>query len=836
MATSTKLMVCVHGHFYQPPRENPWLEDLEREPTAAPHHNWNSRIAEECYTPNAWARVLDKDGRVVRLYDNYTRLSFNVGPTLVTWLARHSPETLDAMIAADRESVVRLGQGNAIAQVYNHMIMPLCSARDAVTQVRWGLTSFARTFSRRARGMWLAETAVDDRTLDVLAAEGVDFTILSPFQATRFRVDGGDWTDCAHGSIPSGRAYRYTTANGRTIALFFYDGGIARGIAFESLLRDAAHLVGAFDRAWEARTAQPGEPWLVHTATDGESYGHHSRFGEMALAAAWARLDQREDVEVVNYATFLDLAGCRGDVELLPVSAWSCSHGVGRWERDCGCRLNPQPTWNQRWRTGLRIALNALRDGLATAFERETKGLLLDPWQARDASIALVETQWADAVAVDAFLQAHASKPLSRSERRRVLVLLEMQRCSLLMFTSCGWFFDDVAGQETVILLRYAARALSLLRALDEDDADRLQGAFELALAQTESNVRRSDGRPRTGRDVFRDEALTAAIGPDRIAVSLALTCATGSPAPVRTAAWRIVEHEEAALDDKSQPCVVGRVGLVDVRVDDRHDIGFVVVDFGGIDLRGVLVPPVRLDALHAALASAVDASELSRVLDDAVDAGGRGFSMRDAPLDLRNTIAERALARRVAVTDAVLSELLLSERGLLRSVVAMGGVLPSSLKSLLAHALSHRARTIVDELVSAEGSIAPLIRRLQTVMTDAASFGVTLDVDATVRFLEGAAATQVVRVLGANSHAEQEATLQRAIRLCSVLEPIAGDRPLLRLVKAASALSMAGRAERVVPAQRALLPLLNRVCRSAFPLESAAGRASSDGAVSVRR
>ena len=819
MTASTKRMVCLHGHFYQPPRENPWLEDLEREPTAAPHHNWNSRIAEECYTPNAWARILDGQGRVVRLYDNYTRLSFNVGPTLVSWLARHSPETLDAMVAADRASVSRLGQGNAIAQVYNHMILPLCNERDAATQVRWGLRSFERTFQRRARGMWLAETAVDAPTLDLLAAEGVEFTILSPFQARRYRVDGGDWADCADGSVPTGRAYRYTTKSGRSIALFFYDGNLARGIAFEHLLRDAGNLVGAIDRSWATRSGDHDEPWLVHTATDGESYGHHARFGEMALAAAWARLDERDDVEVVNYATFLERAGCRGDVEILPVSAWSCAHGVGRWERDCGCRMNPQPTWNQRWRAGLRQSLNTLRDGLAEAFEREAKGLLADPWRARDAAIDVVETLWADTGAIEDLLRVEAVAPLSPVERRRVLTLLEMQRCALLMFTSCGWFFDDLAGQESVILLRYAARALSLLRELNVDDAERLRAAFEDGLSLAESNIRVGDGRTRTGRDIFREEAMTAAIGPDRIAVSLALTCATGSPAPVRTAAWRIVEHEEAAIDDKSRPCVVGRVGLVDVRVDDRRDLAFAVVDFGGVDLRGALVALPMLEALKKALAEAVDASALARVLDDAVAFGGRGFSMRDAPLDLRNAIAERALSRRVAVTDAVLSELLLSERGLLRGVVAMGGVLQTSLKSLLAHALSHRARGIVDELVVAEGSTAPLVRRLQTVMTDAASFGVTLDLDETVRSLEGAAATQVVRILGARD-ADQAQTLQRATRLCTVLEPIAGDRPLLRLLKAASALSMAVRSERLRPAAFALLPTLNRVCRSAFPLD----------------
>lgn len=817
MSTSPKLMVCIHGHFYQPPRENPWLEDLEREPSAAPHHNWNSRIAEECYTPNAWARILDGQGRVVRLYDNYTRLSFNVGPTLATWLARHVPETLDAMVAADRDSVARLGHGNAIAQVYNHAIMPLCNKQDKYTQVRWGLRSFERTFGRRSRGIWLAETAVDADTMEVLADEGVEFTILSPFQVRRFRVDGGEWLDCGQGAIPTGRAYRYITKSGRSVAVFFYDGGLARGIAFERLLGDAGHVVDAIERAFRGRTAPLDEPWLVHTATDGESYGHHFRFGDMALAAAFARLDARDDVEVVNYATFLDRFGCRGEVELQAVSAWSCAHGVGRWERDCGCRMNPDPTWNQRWRTGLRAALNGLRDGLAAVFEHAASPLLKDPWAARDAYIDLVEDAGLDVSMTDRFFADRASHPLSDSERQRSLRLLELQRCALLMFTSCGWFFDDISGQESVILLRYAARGLSLLAELDLDEAERLERRLLDDLERAESNVRRADGRVRTGRDIFLEDARPAAIGPERVAVSLALTCATGAPAPARVAAWHVVEHEEAALDDKSLPCVVGRVGLVDRRVESRAALAFAVVDFGGIDQRGVLVPSDGLERLRGGLAAAADASALARFLDEATRDGGRGFSLHDAPADLRDAIAQRALARRVDVTDAVLAELLLSERSLLRGVVAMGGTLPSSVKGLLAHALSRRARDIVSELVATDGSAAPSIRRLRTVMTDAAGFGVSLDLDATVRSLEGAVAMRVVRLLGDGDAGHDAGAVQRVARLCGVLEPIADDRALLRLLKAASALSMAARAERHQAAARALLPTLNRVCRAAF-------------------
>lgn len=824
MSTPPKLHCCIHGHFYQPPRENPWLDDLEREPSAAPHHNWNSRITEECYTPNAWARVLDGTGHVVKLYNNYAQMSFNVGPTLTCWLGKHVPETLDAIVRADRESIDRLGQGNAIAQVYNHTIIPLCNERDKYTQVRWGKRAFEATFGRRARGMWLAETAVDADTMEVLADEGIDFTILSPFQARRFRVDGidgvtTDWQDCSTGTIPTGRAYRYTTNSGKIVHVFFYDGAIAKGIAFERLLSDASHLVDAIRRGHAQRPSPPEEPWLVHTATDGESYGHHFRFGDMALAAAHASLESQNDVEIVNYATFLDRYGSRGDVELHPVSAWSCAHGVGRWERDCGCRMNADPQWNQRWRTGLRHSLNGLRDGLALLFERAGAPLLQDPWDARDAYIDVV--LGGDAASIDAFLRRQSGRMLSTAERERALTLLELQRCALLMFTSCGWFFDDVAGPEAIILLRYASRALSLAARVDEAEADRLELEFMAGLANAESNIKRSDGSVRTALNVYVEDARAATIGADRVAVSLALTCALGAPAPAHVAAWRVTEHDETAIDTAAVPCVVGRVSLLDQRVERTERLAFAVVGFGGLDWRGVLVDVDRLAPLQERLSRAADTSSLARVLDAELINGGRSFTLKDAPADVRDDVARRALLRRIEVTEAVLAELLLPERSLLRGVVAMGGTVPTHVRGLLAHALSRRARDLVDEIVVAEGGAAPLLRSLRTVIDDAVGFGAALDLDETVRTTEQALVAVLTRILASGAgHDPEDRDVERARQLLSVLPLLVGDRSLLRTLKAASALSAAASSgRRLVAAAQILLPTLNTVCRSRFPV-----------------
>jgi alpha-amylase/alpha-mannosidase (GH57 family) len=808
-----KKLVCIHGHFYQPPRENPWLEELEREPSAAPHHDWNARITDECYAPNAAARILDGDLRVGRLCDNYARMSFNIGPTLLSWMERHAPDTLQAVVDADVASRQRLGAGNALAQVYNHIIMPLASEQDKRTQVRWGLADFRHRFGRAARGMWLAETAIDAATLEVLADEGVEFTILSPFQARRFRVDGGAWQDCGDGTIPTGRAYRYTTKSGKIVYIFFYDGGLARGIAFERLLSDASHLTAAIHAAWANRRAPVDEPWLVHTATDGESYGHHFRFGDMALASTFARLEADPGVEVVNYATFLDRYGARGDVELHPVSAWSCAHGVGRWERDCGCRMNGDT--HQRWRSGLRTALNLVRDELAPFYERRMQAFVDDPWAVRDGYVDVV----LDRTRMAAFAKRHARRPLGPDEQVRFFQLLEMQRCALLMFTSCGWFFDDVAGPESGILMKYAARAIDLAgRAGFDDGARGLEQAFTAELARCVSNQRRPDGTPLDGRDLFRTVARPAAVDAGRVAISLALQCAHSQPAPAQIAAWRVVLHEEHAIDDAAVPCVTGRVHLVDERTGEEEAVAFVVVGFGGIDWRGVLLPEAALPRVRARLEDGPDASALARILDEEIGGSARGFTLREAPADLRDEIASRALARRIDVTDGVIAELILSERALLRGVVGLGGALTPTVRTLVAHAMARRARDIVDELLHSPGTGAPYVRRLRSLFDDAAAIGVAIDLATVARDVEAAVARALRALLRIEPGQPVVDAVAAVARLVEVLGLVAADRPLSTVLPlVARVVSRAHVDEAVKQATASLLPALDRACRTAF-------------------
>ena len=447
------LAVCIHGHFYQPPREDPWTGEVESQPSAAPYHDWNERVAAECYGPNTAARILDPAGRIENIVDNFSRISFDVGPTLLSWLEERQPRIYAAIVAADRESANRFsGHGSAMAQAFHHSILPLADARDRRTEILWGIRDFHARFGRAPEGMWLPETAADVDTLETLADLGIRYTVLAPRQAARVRPIGGAWTDVGEDTLDTTRAYFAPLPSGARIALFFYDGAISRGIAFERLLDSADALAG--------RLLGAARSGLVHVATDGESYGHHHAHGDMALAAALERIEGNGNARLTNYGEFLEQHPPKDEAEIVPRSSWSCAHGVGRWERDCGCRI---AGGKQAWRSGLRRAFDALRDAIAPLWEARAGELLLDPWKARDDAIALATD---GAPAGETFFAWHARRPLSRGERAEVLRLLSLQRNALRMYTSCGWFFDDVAGLEARQVIRYAARAVELAEQL----------------------------------------------------------------------------------------------------------------------------------------------------------------------------------------------------------------------------------------------------------------------------------------------------------------------------------------------------------------------------------
>jgi hypothetical protein len=501
--------ICVHGHFYQPPRENPWLETVEPQPSAHPYRDWNERITAECYRPNAAARVVDNHNQIIAIVDNYQRMSFNVGPTLMSWLEDQAPDVHEAVIAADRASCARFGgHGSAMAQAYNHLIMPLATARDRATQVRWGIADFVRRFGRAPEGMWLPECAVDTPSLEALAAEGIAFAVLAPHQAKAWRPPGGAWRTQP---IDTGRAYRCALPSGRTIDLLFYDGATARAVAFERLLADGHQIIA---RMTARGPVEGGGPTLCHIATDGETYGHHHRYGDMALAWALQQVERGwNGCRLTNYAEFRARVPATWEVAIAEHTSWSCVHGTARWRDDCGCNSG-RAGWNQRWRRPLRDTFDWLRDQAAAALDNVGRILFRDPWGARDAYIAVVLER--SAAARDQFLAGHAAHRLDPDERVRALSLMEMARHAMLMYTSCGWFFDDLAGIETVQCMQYAARVAELIEdvggaPVEPELIDRLSAAS--------SNLAEEGD----GRQVFTRRVHPARVDPAKVCAHVAV-------------------------------------------------------------------------------------------------------------------------------------------------------------------------------------------------------------------------------------------------------------------------------------------------------------------------
>lgn len=515
--------LVIHGHFYQPPRENPWTGRIERQPSAAPYHDWNARIADECYLPNARSRVLDERGCVQEIKNNYARMSWNFGPTLLAWMAQEAPEGLAALQEADRESLARLGHGNAIGQAYNHIILPLASRRDRWTQIAWGIREFAHRFGRQPDALWLAETAVDAETLALLVQAGMRYVILSPSQAARWRPQGdGRWRTPADEMLDPRRPYRWILRDAagapqgdRGIDVCFYNAPLSRGISFQHLLRDARVLADRIDEA------AGGDDPLVLVATDGESYGHHEKFGDMCLATLFAREAAKREYVVTNPAAYLARHRPTWEVELFPASAWSCAHGVGRWNEDCGCSTGGGPGWNQAWRRPLRQGLDRLRDSLAAIFTDEATPLLAHPWAARDDYIDLLLAP--GAAAREAFFTRHRTRPLTAPEQAKCLRLLEMQHQAMLMYTSCAWFFSDVSGIETIQNLRYAARAIDLAAPYASLD---LEAVLRGDLGRAASNL----PEHKDGRQIWERQVVPSRVPAEAAAVRLLLEGLLGRP------------------------------------------------------------------------------------------------------------------------------------------------------------------------------------------------------------------------------------------------------------------------------------------------------------------
>jgi hypothetical protein len=694
--------LAIHGHFYQPPRENPWTETVAVEPSAAPFNDWNERITAECYRPNAHARIVDDHGLVVAIVNNYTLLGFDLAPTLAAWLERNDPHTYGHILEADAAA------GTAIAHPFHHVILPLADPRDRRTEIRWGLADFRHRFGRPAEGMWLPECAVDDETLAILAEEGVRFTILSPYQVV--------------GGVPGGTPARFVHPDGEAeVALLLFDPSLSHDIAFGP---------GALPPQVLATRALEGPGPLTLLATDGETFGHHHHFAERAVAYALGVEAPRRRLGTGSLAAVLTHADPGPAVTVHP-SAWSCAHGLGRWSDDCGCSTGGRPGSDQRWRRHLRAALDLLRDHCHTVFETRGSAVLRDPWAARDAYVHVL----LDPTRLGSFLATHLLDGASQEE---ALTLLEAERHALSMYTSCGWFFHDLAGIETLQVLRYAARCIDLLEEVD--------GEPPLAeMLEVLERARSNDPAQGNGRSVWERHVVTSRVTPARVAAHLALLDLLERRGPgVVVGGYEVVGDGHRYDDRGGLALTSGTVTLLHRRTRRVHR--FVVGALrlgGGLDVVGWCRP---------AGGAAADEAALSRLREDfaagaplttllarmAAELGPHEFGVADAlpgesPGGLLQSAAEGLADRFGGAVERLLGD----NRQVFTALAASRHPLPLEVRLPVQLAL---ARRLEADLVSLSHRLDhATLRAAETLMEEAAEVGIVLDASRVLHAAEDA-------------------------------------------------------------------------------------------------
>jgi len=717
--------VCVHGHFYQPPRENPWLETVEVQDSAAPYHDWNERITAECYAPNGASRITDTENKIIRIMNNYARISYNFGPTLLSWLNDKAPRAYRMILDADKTSAQRYsGHGSAIAQVYNHIIMPLASTRDALTQIRWGIADFEYRFHRKPEGMWLAETAANRHVLDLMAQEGIKFTILAPHQCARVRplpAKPGDpefpWSDTPNATADPTRPYLIQLDEGRSITVFFYDGPNSRAIAFEGLLNSGEdfgrRLLTGFHPPASTDKAQ-----LSHVATDGESYGHHHKHGEMALSYAMHWIEDEHHAKLTNYGEFLEKFPPLWEAEVVEDTSWSCAHGVERWRSNCGCN-GGKPGWNQEWRAPLRESLDYLRDATAPLAEQLSASLFKDLWAARDAYIQLILDRSPDRV--KAFFDAHQTHPLSDAERVTALELLELERHTQLMYTSCGWFFDEVSGIETVQVIAYAGRVLQLSAKLFGEPGATLETGFLDILKKAISNVPElSDGA-----EVYRRFVTNMKIGLEQVGAHYAISSIFRSyPEQGEIFCFDVHRESHEVYTSGRGRVALGRA-LVDSRVtQEAEDICFAVLHLGDQNLSAAVK---RYDSSNTEEVEAfktfsadvgaamrrANLAEVIRLIDRIF--GQMGYSLISLFADEQHRIIQTILNQTLTEMEDSLRKIYEDHASLLDFLTETGMAPPPALEVAANYAINSSIRRSLEAVTFDAEAIDTLISRAES-------------------------------------------------------------------------------------------------------------------------
>jgi alpha-amylase/alpha-mannosidase (GH57 family) len=738
LSTVRERYICIHGHFYQPPRENPWLETVETEDSAAPYHDWNERITAECYAPNGASRIVNGENQIIRIMNNYSRISFNFGPTLLRWLEENAPRTYRMIRDADQQSILRYeGHGSAIAQVYNHIIMPLAITRDRMTQIRWGIADFQHRFGRAPEGMWLSETAVDFETLDLLAQNGILFTILAPHQCARVReraettlqpmlaeLNGAvaRWTETPDASVNPNHPYMVQLKDGRSITVFFYNGPQSRAIAFEGLLFNGENF------AWRlARGLDPSdpEPQVSHVATDGESYGHHHRHGEMALSYALRFIEDKKLAKLTNYGQFLAKFPARWEAEIVDNTSWSCAHGVERWRSDCGCNGGHQG-WNQRWRAPLRAALDWLRDTVAPLSENTAKGLLKDVWAARDAyiSVILAAADPGAKDAIDQFFATHALRALSQEERSLVLRLMEMQRHTQLMYTSCGWFFDDISGIETVQVMAYAARALRLAADIFGLNCALLEWQFIERLRQAKSN----SPHWKDGGDIYRRLVKPMEVNLEQVAAHYAISSVFSSyPDDTVLFCYTIRRLDYSNVTSGRARLAIGRCRITSNLTEESEEVCFAALHFGDHNVTAAVERSTAQDLIAfedlkqkcSAAVTQANLPEVVRLIDSFF--GGSPYSLASLFKDDQRRILRFILNATLSEVEDSLVKIYEEHASLLHFLNASGLPKPPALTMAAGFAINAGLRRALEQ--------EPIdLARVRSLISLAKSDGVVLE------------------------------------------------------------------------------------------------------------
>lgn len=687
------IFLTIHGHFYQPPRENPWLEAIELQDSALPFHDWNERINKECYNPNSISKIVDNRNRILDVVNNYEHMSFNFGPTLLSWMEHFAPLTYERIIKADIESVSEhSGHGNAMAQVYNHIIMPLANENDKQTQIKWGIRDFEYRFGRKPEGMWLAETAVDDETLKFLEENGIKFTVLSPYQALKFRQEGDkDWQDVSWGNIDPARSYRYyiKSAPGKFIDLFFYDGAISRSVAFDELLKDGNKFI---KRLKEGISDCRDYPQLINIATDGESYGHHTKFGDMALSYVLKIRAKDEGFKITNYAEYLDKYRSNCEVDIKQASSWSCFHGVGRWKEDCGCSTGGHPGWNQKWRKPLRDALDYLRDELIVVFENEGQKYFDNVWNVRNKYINVILDR--NEMNVKKFQQENFKPDLTDDDKVHAMELLEIQRQAMLMYTSCGWFFSEISGIETVQIMKYAARAMQLAARFTSKN---LEEKFLEILSQAKSNIPEFG----TGKDIFERFVKPSIITVKQIATLWALSSLYQDFEDEENVyCYTITRKAYKKVQKNSSTFIVGHIEIQSKITLQKSNVMFALMQYAGGDFHCTIKEysddaefnRIKNDLIKIYTMNTL--TEIIRALDEYF--GKEYFTLKDIFIEERRKILQILLKGKLEKFSQTYQEMYDEGKGSIYHLQGLGLSIPDEFKISAEYALSHKFNDIV--------------------------------------------------------------------------------------------------------------------------------------------